>query len=246
MAIRGGTCAARPAVNTSPCGQHRRISTTMLRNSSAGQSAYSQGAVIMPVFDFALRLNRAPTDDEIEVLYEVTGGDGDVEWNPDTGYAAVPFNREPDTLAEEPHERTRAALGGLLRASEGHRSSAGSIRVWWATAAPGHPRARPTMTTMNSTRLCRRAPWNWGVCWHWQPRLPDPSYASPALEVVIEDKSGAALAWVFCFPSIVITSARWPGAGTGRLSGETSPAITSYAIRATARQRPAVGQGRLR
>ena len=54
----------------------------------------------MPVFDFALRLNRAPTDDEIEVLYEVTGGDGDVEWNPDTGYGAVTFNREADTLTE--------------------------------------------------------------------------------------------------------------------------------------------------
>jgi hypothetical protein len=37
------------------------------------------------------------------------------------------------------------------------------------------------------------------LCWHWQPRLPDPSYAGPAPEVVIEDKSGAALAWVLCF-----------------------------------------------
>jgi hypothetical protein len=52
----------------------------------------------MPVFDFALRLNRAPTDDEIEALYEVTGGDGDVEWNPDTGYGAVTINREADNL----------------------------------------------------------------------------------------------------------------------------------------------------
>jgi hypothetical protein len=60
--------------------------------------AYSQGGVIMPVFDFALRLNRAPADDEIEALYEVTGGDADVEWNPDTGYGAVTFNREADTL----------------------------------------------------------------------------------------------------------------------------------------------------
>jgi hypothetical protein len=44
--------------------------------------------------------------------------------------------------------------------------------------------------------LCRRAPWDWRVSWQWQPRLPDPSYASPALEVAIEDKSGAALAWI--------------------------------------------------
>ena len=57
-----------------------------------------EGAVIMPVFDFALRLNRAPTDDEIEALHEVTGGDGDVEWNPDTGYGAVTINREADNL----------------------------------------------------------------------------------------------------------------------------------------------------
>jgi hypothetical protein len=70
------------------------------------------------------------------------------------------------------------------------------------------------MITMNNTPLWRRVPWDWRVCWHWQPRLPDPSYASPALEVVIEDKSGAALAWIL-FPSIVISSARWPGAGTG-------------------------------
>ncbi len=56
--------------------------------------------VSTPVFDFALRLNRAPTDDEIEVLYEVTGGDGDVEWNPDTGYGAVTVNREADTLTD--------------------------------------------------------------------------------------------------------------------------------------------------
>jgi len=40
------------------------------------------------------------------------------------------------------------------------------------------------------------------VHWLWQPRLPDPSYASPALAVALEDKSGAALAWVlFPLPS---------------------------------------------
>jgi len=54
----------------------------------------------MPVFDFALRLNRAPTDDEIESLYEATGGDSDVEWNPDAGYGAVTVNREADTLTD--------------------------------------------------------------------------------------------------------------------------------------------------
>lgn len=54
----------------------------------------------MPIFDFALRLSRAPTDNEIEVLYEATGGDTDVEWNPDTGYGAVTVNREADTLTD--------------------------------------------------------------------------------------------------------------------------------------------------
>lgn len=33
----------------------------------------------------------------------------------------------------------------------------------------------------------------------WQPRLPDPSYTSPALVVVLEDKSGAALTWILRF-----------------------------------------------
>jgi O-methyltransferase involved in polyketide biosynthesis len=35
----------------------------------------------------------------------------------------------------------------------------------------------------------------------WQPRLPDPSYAGPALVVVPEDKSGTALAWSLPLPS---------------------------------------------
>jgi hypothetical protein len=55
------------------------------------------------------------------------------------------------------------------------------------------------MITTNTTRLCRGgSAGDWRLCWQRQPRLPDPSYASPALEVVIEDKSGAALAWNLC------------------------------------------------
>ena len=54
----------------------------------------------MPAFDFLLRLNRAPTADEIELLFEETGGDSDVEWNPDTGYGAVTVNREARSLTE--------------------------------------------------------------------------------------------------------------------------------------------------
>jgi hypothetical protein len=45
--------------------------------------------------------------------------------------------------------------------------------------------------------LCRLVWLAYSAC--WQPRLPDPSYASPALVVVPEDKSGTALAWMF-FP----------------------------------------------
>jgi hypothetical protein len=54
----------------------------------------------MPTFEFTLRLNRAPTDDEIELLFEETGGDSDVEWNPDTGYGALTVNRDAGTLTE--------------------------------------------------------------------------------------------------------------------------------------------------
>ena len=77
-------------------------------------------------------------------------------------------------------------------------------------------------------------PWEWRVCWHWQPRLPDPSYASPALGVVIEDKSGAALAWIV--PSPIVIALRWPGAGTGRRVEDTMP---HDKIRAAARKRMA-------
>ena len=54
----------------------------------------------MPTFEFTLRLNRAPSEDEIELLYEETGGDSDVEWNPETGYGAVTVNRVARTLTE--------------------------------------------------------------------------------------------------------------------------------------------------
>jgi hypothetical protein len=80
----------------------------------------------------------------------------------------------------------------------------------------------------------RAVDWEWRVCWHWQPRLPDPSYASPALGVVIEDKSGAALAWIV-LPPIVITL-RWLGAGTGRQIEDTMP---HDKIKAAARKRMA-------
>jgi hypothetical protein len=72
------------------------------------------------------------------------------------------------------------------------------------------------------------------VSLQWQPRLPDPSYASPALEVVIEDKSGAALAWIV--PSPIVITLRWPGAGTGRRIEDTMP---HDKIKAAARKRMA-------
>lgn len=66
--------------------------------------------------------------------------------------------------------------------------------------------------------------------------MPDPSYASPALEVVPEDKSGLALAWFsFFFPSIVIAS-RWPCAGTGHRIEDT---MSHDKIKAAARRRMA-------
>jgi hypothetical protein len=54
----------------------------------------------MPTYEFTLQLNRAPTEDEIELLYEETGGDTDVEWNPDTGYGAATVNRDAQSLAD--------------------------------------------------------------------------------------------------------------------------------------------------
>ena len=62
--------------------------------------------------------------------------------------------------------------------------------------------------------------------------MPDPSYASPALGVASEDKSGTALAWVlFLRPSIVI-ALRWLGAGTGhRIEGTMSHDKTKAAAR---------------
>jgi hypothetical protein len=54
----------------------------------------------VPAFEFTLTLNRAPTEDEIEALYEATNGDIEVEWNPDRNYGAVTFNREASTFAD--------------------------------------------------------------------------------------------------------------------------------------------------
>jgi hypothetical protein len=66
--------------------------------------------------------------------------------------------------------------------------------------------------------------------------MPDPSYASPALEVAPEDKSGAALAWFLSpFLSIVVAS-RWPGAGTGHRIEDT---MSHDKIKAAARRRMA-------
>jgi hypothetical protein len=70
----------------------------------------------------------------------------------------------------------------------------------WHEYSYGGVRGRPrTSTPMPRSRLCR-------LVWlaypaTWQPRLPDPSYASPALVVVPEDKSGTALAWILSLPS---------------------------------------------
>jgi hypothetical protein len=42
----------------------------------------------------------APSEDEIEALYEKANGNIEVEWNPVSEYGAVTFNREADTLAD--------------------------------------------------------------------------------------------------------------------------------------------------
>jgi hypothetical protein len=64
------------------------------------------------------------------------------------------------------------------------------------TPLPGFPSPRNSGMSLQTTPQQ-----DWRVCWNWQSRLPDPSYPSPALEVVIEDKSGAALACILALPS---------------------------------------------
>src|ERR1022692_3216065 len=82
----------------------------------------------------------------------------------------------------------------------------------WREYSYGGVRGGPALPPSCHARWLCRLVWL-AYSASWQPRLPDPSYASPALVVVPEDKSGTALAWIF-FPSIVISSMRWPGAGT--------------------------------
>ena len=62
----------------------------------------------MPVFDFTLRLNRMPDDDEIEALYEA--GCGDATFSSDADGAVAEFHREASTWAD--------ALGSAARAVE--------------------------------------------------------------------------------------------------------------------------------
>jgi hypothetical protein len=73
--------------------------------------------------------------------------------------------------------------------------------------------------------------------WHirscWQPRLPDPSYAGPAPDIVPEDKSGTALAWA-C--SIVVTFTVAGRRGHGHREERT---MSHDKIKAAARRRMA-------
>jgi hypothetical protein len=66
--------------------------------------------------------------------------------------------------------------------------------------------------------------------------MPDPSYASPALEVAFEDKSGAALAWFSFFSPSIVVASWWPGAGTGHRIEDT---MSHDKIKAAARRRMA-------
>ena len=64
----------------------------------------------------------------------------------------------------------------------------------------------PRSSVRSATRSARSVRSVGGPVWlaypgRRQPRLPDPSYAGPALVVVPEDKSGTALAWSLPLPS---------------------------------------------
>jgi hypothetical protein len=52
----------------------------------------------MPVFDFTLRLNRMPDEDQIEALYEAGCGDG--TFSGGSTHAAADFHREAGTWAQ--------------------------------------------------------------------------------------------------------------------------------------------------
>lgn len=84
-------------------------------------------------------------------------------------------------------------------AAAGPLGRAGSVQVspgvHTPTAGSGRPPALPS--PCRACRLFRLVRLAYPAS--WQPRLPDPSYASPALVVVPEDKSGTALAWVLPF-----------------------------------------------
>jgi hypothetical protein len=89
----------------------------------------------MPTFDFALRLNRAPTEDEVEILYESTGGDADLEWNPETNYGAITINREAETLTDAIVSAVRdvEAIPGLRAIGTGQEDSVTLLDIAWRT-----------------------------------------------------------------------------------------------------------------
>jgi hypothetical protein len=89
----------------------------------------------MAPFDFALRLNRAPSEDEIERIYEATGGDMDVEWNPETDYGAVTVNREAETLTDALVTAIRQieTVAGMRVVGAGQEDSVTLLDIAWRT-----------------------------------------------------------------------------------------------------------------
>ncbi len=89
----------------------------------------------MTSFDFALRLNRAPTEDEIEVRYEATGGDAEVEWHPETDHGTVTVNCDAETLTDAIVSAVHDidAVPGLRVVGAGQDDSVTLLDIAWRT-----------------------------------------------------------------------------------------------------------------
>jgi hypothetical protein len=158
----------------------------------------------VPTFDFMLRLNRAPTEDESEVLFEATGGDANVEWNPETDYGAVTVNREAETLTDALVTAIRQieTVSGLRVTGAGQDDSVTLLDIAWRT---GRTRASirmlasgsrgpgdfppPSLVTTGGERV-----WQWPEVAEWLRDRLNLAVDVPPHEVVTADRLLAARA----------------------------------------------------
>ena len=107
-----------------------------------------------------------------------------------------------------------------------------TVRLAWILLRRGSGRAPALPPACRACRLCRLVWLAYSAS--WQPRLPDPSCASPALAVAPKDKRGKPSRGFF--PSIVIPLCGGQAPGRGHRSRGT---MSPDKIRAAARKRMA-------